>query len=279
MPDDAGVERGEDDEPLMIDSIFPEPPRPPSPEPTIAVYERSVIDDSTSGPHPWNTITVRLIGSHPLWGHYLWNAARALARFLERTPSLYRGMDVLELGAGAGLPGLIVAKSGARTVVLTDYPDRALVDNMAYNVVQNGVEAHVAVRGYIWGRPVEPLLEPLSTTTTTGAKFDLVLLSDLIFNHAEHRTLLWACEHTLAPRGCVLVFYTHHRPHLAERDMGFFDVARETGWTCEKVLTERFAPMFPEDMGDERVRATVHGWKLTRTGGNQPVLQWLCRDR
>jgi hypothetical protein len=23
--------------------------------------------------------------------------------------------------------------------------------------------------------------------------------------------------------------------------MAFFDVARETGWTCEKVLTERFA--------------------------------------
>ena len=45
-----------------------------------------------------------------------WNAARALARYLERTPALYRGLNVLELGAGAGLPGLVVAKSGARTV-------------------------------------------------------------------------------------------------------------------------------------------------------------------
>jgi hypothetical protein len=69
MSDDAGVERGEDDEPLMMDSIFPvsesihrpspshtihpqEPPRPPSPEPTIAVYERSVIDDPTAGSAP-----------------------------------------------------------------------------------------------------------------------------------------------------------------------------------------------------------------------------------
>ncbi|KAN0129048.1 nicotinamide N-methyltransferase [Lactarius tabidus] len=271
MSDDAGVERGEDEGPLMMDSIFPEPPRPPSPEPTIAVYERSVIDDPIAGSaptaHSWSTITVRLVGSHPLWGHYLWNAARAMAQYLERTPTLYQGMDVLELGAGAGLPGLLVAKSGARTVVLTDYPDQALVGNMAYNVGQNGVEAQVTVRGYIWGRPVQPLLEPLSRTMT-GAKFDLILLSDLIFNHSEHRALLWTCEHTLASRGCVLVFYTHHRPHLAERDMGFFDVARETGWTCEKELTERFAPMFPEDMGDEGVRATVHGWKLTRAGGN-----------
>jgi hypothetical protein len=38
----------------------------------------------------------------------------------------------------------------------------------------------------------------------------------------------------------VLVFYTHHRPHLAHRDMEFFEMAGEMGWGCEKVLTERF---------------------------------------
>ena len=112
------------------------------------VYERSAIDSSTTGTahavaaRPWSTITVRLVGSHPLWGHYLlrgthasyernllsdcvthrWNAARALARYLERTPTLYRGLNVLELGAGAGLPGLVVAKSGARTVRILPPP-------------------------------------------------------------------------------------------------------------------------------------------------------------
>ncbi|KAH8988258.1 hypothetical protein EDB86DRAFT_3065599 [Lactarius hatsudake] len=227
MADDAGVERGEDDECLMLDEIFPEPPRPPSPEPTIAVYESGVSDTGT--PRPWSTITVRLVGSHPLWGHYLWNAARALARYLERTPTLYRGLNVLELGAGAGLPGLVVAKSGAR---------------------HNGVAHVVAVLGYVWGRPVEPL-------SARGAKFDLIILSDLIFNHSQHRELLWTCERAVAPRGCVLVFFTHHRPPLAQRDMAFFDMARETGWACEKVLTERFA----------EVRSTVHGWKLTRVPG------------
>jgi nicotinamide N-methyltransferase len=71
-------------------------------------------------------------------------------------------------------------------VVLTDYPDQTLVDNMLYNVAQNGVETQVAVSGYIWGRPVEPLLEPLSPKTATkGPKFDLILLSDLFFNHSE----------------------------------------------------------------------------------------------
>jgi len=45
-----------------------------------------------------------------------WNAARALARFLQRNPKLYAGQTVLELGAGGGLPGLIAAKCGAQKV-------------------------------------------------------------------------------------------------------------------------------------------------------------------
>ena len=45
-----------------------------------------------------------------------WNATRALARFLQRNPELYAGQNVLELGAGGGLPGLIAAKCGAKKV-------------------------------------------------------------------------------------------------------------------------------------------------------------------
>ena len=104
--------------------------------------------------------------------------------------------------------------------------------------------------------------------------------------YEKHRALLTTSERVIAPGGCALVFYTHHRPHLAQRDMEFFDIARENEWVCEKVLTERFPvrsschsevsrtltcrlvrdqPMFPEDPGEEEVRSTVHGWKLARS--------------
>ena len=68
--------------------------------------------------------------------------------------------------------------------MLTDYPDQALVDNMTQNVAQNIVraagDAHVTVLGYIWGRAIEPILEP-----SRPNKFDLILLSDLVFNHSQ----------------------------------------------------------------------------------------------
>ncbi|EJD04967.1 uncharacterized protein FOMMEDRAFT_18656 [Fomitiporia mediterranea MF3/22] len=264
---------------LDLNGIFPEPDRPPTPETTVCTYVRAVerLKEEKEG-EGWKEVEVRLVGTHTLWGHYLWNAARAFATYLDREENveLYKGKNVLELGAGAGLPGLVMAINGARRTVLTDYPDEALLDNLTHNVARNisaskrkRVGAEVFVEGYIWGRPVDRLLELVAPE-----KYDLVILSDLVFNHSQHDALLKTCELTLRTDTdtrqpgiavpTVLVFYTHHRPHLASRDLEFFSKARERGWVCKEVVTERYPPMFPDDPGDEDVRATVHGWSLTR---------------
>jgi len=178
-------------------------------------------------------------------------------------------------------------------VVLTDYPDADLITNLEYNVVKNiplSGRQHVSVQGYIWGRPVEPLLDALSACPGSSGGFDLIIMSDLVFNHSEHDALLRTCKLALKPlhkqdasplspsapqQGqpqvtninpipSLLVFYTHHRPQHAHRDLEFFVRARRMGWDCEEVVAEKFPPMFPEDSGDEEVRSTVHGWRLTQ---------------
>ncbi|KAL1745169.1 putative methyltransferase-domain-containing protein [Schizophyllum fasciatum] len=252
------------DVPMDLGAMFPEPPRPKTPPATVTTYERESSSDND-----WDKINIRLVGDHPLWGHYLWNAARAFATYLDRHEVMYRGHNVLELGAGGGLPGLVTALNGARRVVLTDYPDAPLTDNLNLNAKQNLSQsdlARVSVRGYIWGTPVTPLLEELPTDAPS---FDLIILSDLIFNHSQHDALLKTCEQCLTKAFAdftpsVLVFYSHHRPHLAHRDNEFFEKARARGWKCEEVLTKKFPPMFPEDPGAEEVRSTVHGWRLTQ---------------
>lgn len=68
-------------------------------------------------------------------GHLLWNAGRTISDYLEENaPTLLRDRNVLELGAGAGLPGIVSAINGASKVVVTDYPDPDLIDNIAHNV-------------------------------------------------------------------------------------------------------------------------------------------------
>ncbi|KAG7087235.1 hypothetical protein E1B28_013216 [Marasmius oreades] len=270
---------------LSLDAIFPEPPRPQTPDPTISVYHRLRNTTKNHG-----EVTIRLVGSHPLWGNYLWNSAICLASYFEENESLCNDRSVLELGAGGGLPSIIASLNGARNVVITDYPDAALVNNMQHNVDHNISDEQVrqnivvkveiavmlawmradALQGYIWGTPVHSLLDAFPPL---AEGFDLIILSDLIFNHSQHDALLRTCERTLRPATpfldakdpCVLVFYTHHRPHLAHRDMVFFDKAREQGWKCDKIIEQKYPPMFPDDPGAEEVRSTVHGWRLSKS--------------
>ncbi|KAI0034804.1 putative methyltransferase-domain-containing protein [Vararia minispora EC-137] len=264
-----------DEESFSLDGMFT-PPRPPTPPPTLAIYQREKARGTGGG---WSEIGISLVGNHPLWGHYLWNASRAFASFLDSNRLLYVGRTVLELGAGGGLPGILAAKNGARKVVLTDYPDAPLIDNLRKNVEENLREEErirVSVLGYTWGHPVESLLQELVDADSRSQPdgFDVVIMSDLVFNHSQHDALLDACELSLSSRRgdaatdgsepCLLAFYSHHRPHLAEHDLGFFRKAEARGWLCKEIVTEKFTPMFPEDPGEEEVRATVHGWKLTR---------------
>ncbi|GIL55067.1 hypothetical protein Vafri_10583 [Volvox africanus] len=75
-------------------------------------------------------------------GWELWPAAWCLARYLLSDPGaelLHRAAAVVELGAGLGLPGIIAAKVGARSVTLTDLPQALplLAANVELNNVAN----------------------------------------------------------------------------------------------------------------------------------------------
>lgn len=214
------------------------------------------------------------MGSHPLWAHHLWNASKVFASLFDTTPSLVQDKYILELGAGGALPSLVASLNGAASVVVTDYPDKELIDNIQYNVDQ--IKApNVIVDGYIWGTNTEKLQSYLPAGKST---YDVLILSDLVFNHSQHHAMLKTCRALLTPNtGRVYVFYTHHRPHLAHRDLKFFEIATRPyrqdvdeqdkdvvgyGFQVEEFMTEKMNVMFEEDPGDEQVRATVHGWRL-----------------
>ncbi|CAM0138073.1 Protein N-terminal and lysine N-methyltransferase efm7 [Umbelopsis sp. WA50703] len=246
------------------------------PQHTFQKYQRQVelVLDGTP-----SELELRLVGSHPLWAHYLWNAAKVFGNYLDENKDLCRNKSVLELGAGAALPSIIASANGATKTVVTDYPDQELIDNIEYNIKSNlptqCENQSICAKGYVWGTKVAPLKDELPNAET---KFDIIILSDLIFNHSQHHAMLRTCRDLIKPKtGLVLVFYTHHRPHLAHRDLQFFEIAQrpyspevdpenweEVGYSfhAEEFLTKNMGVMFEEDQGDQLVRSTVHGWKL-----------------
>lgn len=183
----------------------------------------------------------------------------------------------------------------ARKVVITDYPSPPLISNIQYNIDHTPLpdQCHVFARGYLWGRDPMPLVpeviekklyDPFTTTptphpqtTTTQINIDtnvfsLLILSDLLFNHSEHHSLIKTVLLTLSksdPAACAMVFFTPHRPWLYEKDMAFFELARDAGLAVDKVLEEVLPePMFESDRGDRELRRRVFGYKM-RWGDGQ----------
>jgi EEF1A N-terminal glycine/lysine methyltransferase len=179
----------------------------------------------------------------------------------------------------------VCAIKGAKKVVVTDYPDEELIENLRHNIehsATSGTLSNVVAEGHLWGKSPSNLIAHLSSSPTIatrevvsdGQEFDLLLLADLLFNHSEHRKLVVSIQKTLkrSTEAKALVFFTPHRPWLFDKDMAFFDLAREMGFVVEKVLEKTMEKaMVAEgpvrrsihDGGDEEVRKVVFGYVLT----------------
>ncbi|KAL1655505.1 Protein N-terminal and lysine N-methyltransferase efm7 [Didymella pomorum] len=109
----------------------------------------------------------------------------------------------------------------------------------------------IAAEGYLWGASTEIVTSHL----TNDAAFDVLILADLLFNHSEHAKLIKTVELTLkkSPTSKAYVFFTPYRPWLLEKDLAFFDLAREAGFTVVKTLEKVMDKvMFEEDPGVSR---------------------------
>ncbi|KAJ2852142.1 Protein N-terminal and lysine N-methyltransferase efm7 [Coemansia brasiliensis] len=243
-----------------FESMFEEPAdyRPPTPEAKLVSFDRA-SSDITSGPE---VIQIRLLGTHPLWGHHLWNAAKVFAKYLDTHKEDVTNKTVLELGAAGALPSMIAAANHAQRVVITDYPDNSLLDNIRktaeLNFPSSSDKPAIVVAGHKWGYDIEAIKK-----LNKGEPFDVLILCDLVFNHSEHQGLLESTKQLMGQNGKAFVVFTHHRPWLADKDMEFLAKAEQEGMHAEKFIEEYTGAMFDDDPGDERVRGTVHGFCLS----------------
>jgi nicotinamide N-methyltransferase len=87
-----------------------------------------------------------------------------VAHYLEEhATEVLTGRTVLELGAGGGLPSLVCALNGAAQVVVTDYPDADLIENLRYNITHCGLPPSASpIAAEVLSVTVTALSEPRS---------------------------------------------------------------------------------------------------------------------
>ena len=101
---------------------------------------------------------------------------------------------ILELGASAGLPSILVAKlfPTSALVTVTDYPDDKLIDTLKNNVQANNVADRCKVLPYAWGS------DPTVVLGDGNSKgFDIVMAVDTLWNPELHPIFIDSLKSTL----------------------------------------------------------------------------------
>eukprot|EP00933_Yihiella_yeosuensis_P085077 TRINITY_DN9987_c0_g5_i1.p1 TRINITY_DN9987_c0_g5~~TRINITY_DN9987_c0_g5_i1.p1 ORF type:complete len:267 (+),score=52.12 TRINITY_DN9987_c0_g5_i1:58-858(+) len=146
--------------------------------------------------------------AYSCYSNTLWDGALSLSALIRKEPWRVRGMRVLEIGAGLGLPSIVAAALGGRVVATEQLPLSLLTREVRRNhrVIERA-GGIAEVKELDWSQPAEEIHQHLGT-------FDLVLGCDILagvkagtdhFNQilkvVEATTSVWGeCLLTWVPR-------------------------------------------------------------------------------
>jgi predicted nicotinamide N-methyase len=150
----------------------------------------------------------------PYWAE-LWPSAVALARYTVQCLDV-SGRQVLELGCGLGLVGVVAALQGAR-VLCTDYEPEALA--FARHNARCNASRGIHFRLVDWRQPA------------LRRRYDYILASDVIYEVRNFGPLVALLQRFLA-RGGAAIFAEPGRPNA----IPFFALLRQRGFRYEKCL-------------------------------------------
>nr|XP_054763757.1 histone-arginine methyltransferase METTL23-like [Lytechinus pictus] len=117
----------------------------------------------------------------PAYGMYVWPCAPVLAQYVFNNREWIQDKQVLELGAGTSLPGIMAAKCGAKVTLSDDCRQPRSIENSRRSCLANHLE-DINVIGLTWGR--------VSPDMATLPVVDVVLASDCFYDSKDFEDVL-----------------------------------------------------------------------------------------
>jgi predicted nicotinamide N-methyase len=197
-------------------------------------------------------------------GQKVWCGSLGIAELFLNKREYVIGKQIIELGAGTGILGMLCKRLGAASVHLTDHDPKSL-EHMAADCVRNNVEASVTRLDWF-----DPTLTALNIDTSSSDEGGVVIIAgDVIYKSTlvtpfmetvstllTHypRSVFYLCH---IPRGGPRVEYEHVEQAATAQGISF-EVGPEDEWKRGSCLEEDYVPT--EDVSRARVyimRATV----------------------
>eukprot|EP00123_Amoebidium_parasiticum_P009821 comp19727_c0_seq1/m.23512 comp19727_c0_seq1/g.23512 ORF comp19727_c0_seq1/g.23512 comp19727_c0_seq1/m.23512 type:complete len:276 (-) comp19727_c0_seq1:791-1618(-) len=167
-------------------------------------------------------------------GNHVWEGAVVLSRYLENQPADYlHGQNVLEVGAGMGLTGLVAATRGANVTLTDAFPH--VLQRLRRNV-DSAVNGGAVCAQFI---DVAPLDWTCPEKFAEGhGKYDVILGADIIYKDNLNSALLSTLRLLLKPTGHVVIANGDRKPMNA-----LIKVAPTYGFKVEKIECKHLTNM------------------------------------
>eukprot|EP00984_Skeletonema_dohrnii_P018907 scaffold8947_cov124-Skeletonema_dohrnii-CCMP3373.AAC.5 len=196
-------------------------------------------------------------------GVAVWNSGILLTRLLDeinQASSIFKENTVLELGCGAGLASIALAKFGSSSVIATD-ANVEVLGLAKQNFELNNVSSVAKTAELHWG---------LLDASEYDSIADIVVGSDLTYNSGSWLALAETMATVLKPDGVVLYLTLGHSGFNVQAELGgFLQVAENAGLRVlqeEQIVGHKLTDLL------ERITSQDEKQVISANGGARAVL-------